>query len=1224
MNPKPSQTRERPARAGAERAPHDYLFRTDARAADPTVWRLAELEEERQLRKLILIASESICPDPVREVLGTSFNNLYTEGYPSWRMTEAENRDWADFTTHLAYFRRYSDLRYYRGCDYANFAESIAQKRIAALFATDGDDAPLARVTADEIFANVQPLSGAAANNAVYQALTPRGSVVVGMSLVEGGHLTHGSKANRSGKNHEIHSYGISPKTGRIDYDQIARLVEEHQPRMLIGGASAYPWHIDWQRLREIADSTNKKCYLLADVAHYAGLIAGKQYPNPIGIADVVSFTTHKSLCGPRGACLLTTDRDLARRLNTAVFPGEQGGPHQGNIAAKAVAFHLAGTEAFRDMQAQVVKNARALAKGMSDRGVEICYGGTDSHLCLVDLNSIPSPTGMRLTGEIAGRILDLAGIVVNKNTVRGDRSAVHPSAIRLGTVWPTQLGYDEADMDRLADLMATVLKGVHPFEYIEGNGLVGRGKVDVDLLDEVRAGVDDLIHSRLGPPSLDVSGYPHFDAFGAAKARPGLAADTTPIDRGAHVVEEPANGVLLVESERAHYFMQSVGTADVSDLEPGEARRTFLLDRKGAHIDDVLVLRLPDRVPGWRRYQVHTSAHAHARVRRWFRALSDGYVLFDDDDVYRKVEGPVMVEDLSIAEPHAGRVGEFAIHSKCEGTPARETPDELLMVIPVLGDDVGGVLERVFSAAVEVAPGRYEERDLSGVAVRVVREHERAWALVVPKQHRDDVVGRLRSCDAVGRGVDAVAAWRHSVGLPVGDDAPAAAELRRRRADLFGDTKVYFVGQAHVRSEAPAGKEYQPSAGDLPLRKTALHDEHVALGQKDFMVPFGGWNMPVRYGSIAEEHAAVRSAAGLFDVAHMGVLEVRGPTAQRFLDAITTNYVAWLWDGQCHYSYLLDPDGGCIDDILVYRRAYDRILLVVNAANAEKDEAWIRAAATGEFFLDRDRRWIRAEGPPEIVNLRDPALGGDCRVDLALQGPRSLDVLAAAANHPAMIARLAQKKRFEFVEGSIDGIDAMICTTGYTGEKVGFEILVHPDHLVQLWRLLLDKGAPLGLKPCGLGARDSTRIEAGYPLWGHELAGPHDVTPIEAGYGSAVKFHKPFFVGRSAMRRHAEERTRQIVRFEVTGQKRLVRDGNPIVGGDGKYVGVVTSNTQVGDRQVGMALVDRRSAVKGKELFMYRLPPTARIPEARRMDELDFGDAVLLPDAARVIKRFL
>ena len=1225
MNPTESKTRKRAVPSGEDQAPTDFLFRMPARQADPTLARMAEVEEERQFRKLILIASESACPDPVKEVLASSFNNLYAEGYPSWRMTVAENRDWADMVTHLAYFRRYSDLRYYRGCEYADFVEAMAQKRIKELFATEN-------TPADEIFANVQPLSGAAANNAVYQALVPLRSKVVGMSLVEGGHLTHGSKANRSGKSYSIHSYGISPRTGRIDYDQMEALVKEHQPRMLIGGASAYPWRIDWQRMREIADLVEGGCFLMADIAHYAGLVVAGQYPNPIGIADVVTFTTHKSLCGPRGAVILTTDRKLGRRIDSAVFPGEQGGPHMGNIAAKAVAFHLAGTQTFRALMERVVKNSQALAAGLERRGVKVCYGGTESHLCLIDLSSIPSPTGICLTGEIAGRLLDLAGIVVNKNTVRGDTSAVHPSAVRLGTVWLSQLGYDERDMDRLAELISTLLTHIHPFHYLEAKGYVGRGKVDLDLLEQVRKGVDELIAERIGPPAGSISGYPHFDAYSGEaderlpEAQEAPEAIEAPPEKGALVLEEPVFGLLEVESERAHYFLQSAGTADVSRLAPGQLTRTFLLDRRGKLLDDVLVQAMPRRAEGWRRYLILTHQRNHARVRRWLRALSDGYVLFDDEDVFRKLEGPAMIEDLSVAEPHAGRAGDFELLSRCQGSPIREAPQELYAVTALFGPEAVQVLEGAAGCALDCEPGRSVERVIAGVPVGVLREDEQTLFLVMPKSSRHEVIAALCSHDAAAAGPGHHAGWRQSRQLPGLLESAAADELFSRRPDLFARAKVYYAGQSLVPAPEQTLAEYRDPPNDAPLRRTPLYEEHLRLGQKEFMVPFGGFQMPVRYGPIHAEHAAVRQTAGLFDVAHMGVLEVRGESAQRFLDAITTNYVAWLWDGQCHYSYLLDPDGRCKDDILVYRRRHDRILLVVNAANAEKDEAWIRAAATGEFFLDRERKWIQADGPVEIVNLRDPAMGGEQRVDLALQGPRSFDILAAAAKNPRMMSELSLKKRFEFVEGSIDGIEALISTTGYTGERLGYELLVHPDRLVELWKLLLEQGERFGIRPTGLGARDSTRIEAGFPLWGHELAGEHEITPIEAGYGGSVKFHKPFFVGRAAMRRHEETRAREVVRFQLGPEvQRLVRPGHPIVGADGRYIGAVTSNTQVVEGQIGLAIVDRKAARPGTPLFMYRLPQDARrLPEPKRMDLLETGDAVVLPDRATVIRRFL
>jgi glycine hydroxymethyltransferase len=424
-----------------------------------------------------------------------------------------------------------------------------------------------------------------------------------------------------------------------------------------------------------------------------------------------------------------------------------------------------------------------------------------------------------------------------------------------------------------------------------------------------------------------------------------------------------------------------------------------------------------------------------------------------------------------------------------------------------------------------------------------------------------------------------------------------------------------------HGQSALP---DYRLEAPDLPLRRTPLFDEHVKLGGN--MVPFAGWEMPVRYRtSLAEEHAAVRETCGLFDVSHMGVLDFRGEHAQRFLDAITTNYVAWLRDGQCHYSYLGQPDGTVIDDILVYRLAWDHYMMVVNAANAEIDLAWIRAAASGEVKIDAEFPWKRAEGcggAVEIRDLRDPSSGADRRIDLALQGPKATEILAAAGASDAFLHELGLCKRFEFAIGDVCGVNVIASKTGYTGSD-GYELYVHPDHAVTLWTGLLEKGAPLGLIPTGLGARDSTRTEAGYPLYGHELAGPHGVSPIEAGYGNSVKFHKPFFVGRAPLLAHELDRKREIVRIRLPGKGvKMVRPGNPVLNRRGEFIGTVTSGVLVHDEQIALAIVDRRFNKIGTPMSVLPLPK--RVPKAKPLDELGKGDSVVLPLEGTVIKRFL
>ncbi|MCK5093911.1 MAG: serine hydroxymethyltransferase, partial [Spirochaetes bacterium] len=376
-----------------------------------------EYEEERQTRKIIMIPSESICPAPVLEALGSVFNNIYAEGYPPGMMTEEAENKICEYNFQLARYHRYSDRRFYKGCEYANFLEILARRRAASLFATE-------RNPQENIYVNIQPLSGAAANNSVYNAFVDPGEVVMGMSLMHGGHLTHGSEFNRSGRNYSIVSYEVSPKTEKLDYDEIMNLAKEHRPKMIIAGYTSYPWTPDWARFREISDSVG--AILLADISHPAGLVTAGVYPNPIDYADVVTLTTHKTLFGPRGAIIMTTKREYAERIDQAVFPGEQGGPHVNKFAAMAVAFELAATDQFKALQKQIVKNARALAEGFQKRDLKLAYGGTDTHLLLLDLKSISTdpaePTGLKypIWGEPAVRIMDLAGMVANKNTIPG------------------------------------------------------------------------------------------------------------------------------------------------------------------------------------------------------------------------------------------------------------------------------------------------------------------------------------------------------------------------------------------------------------------------------------------------------------------------------------------------------------------------------------------------------------------------------------------------------------------------------------------------------------------------------------------------------------------------------------------------------------------------------------------------------------------------------------
>jgi glycine hydroxymethyltransferase len=380
---------------------------------DTELFAILERELERQNTTLQLIASENFASRAVMAATGSVLTNKYSEGYPG--------------------------KRYYGGNQIVDEVEDLARRRVCALFGAE--------------HANVQPHSGANANLAVYLGLLEPGDTVLGLRLDQGGHLTHGSPVNISGQLYNFVSYGVTESDERIDLDQLAALAEEHRPKMIVAGATAYPRIIDPEPIRAIADSVG--ALFLFDAAHVAGLIAGGVHPNPVGVADVVTLTTHKTLRGPRGGCILSR-ADLGPVIDKAVFPGLQGGPLEHVIAAKAVAFREAAQPGFRVYAAQVVANARAFAAALAAEGLRIVSGGTDNHLLLVDLR----PLGAELTGKKAQEALDAAGITCNKNQIPGDpRSPFVTSGLRLGTPAVTTTGMQEPEMVEIAGLIGRVLR---------------------------------------------------------------------------------------------------------------------------------------------------------------------------------------------------------------------------------------------------------------------------------------------------------------------------------------------------------------------------------------------------------------------------------------------------------------------------------------------------------------------------------------------------------------------------------------------------------------------------------------------------------------------------------------------------------------------------------------------------------------------------------------------
>lgn len=379
---------------------------------DP-VWDITAREVERQNTALQLIASENFASPAVMRATGTVFTNKYSEGYPG--------------------------KRYYGGNQVVDEVEALALSRVCELFGGS--------------YANVQPHSGANANMAVYQAVLDPGDKVLGLSLDHGGHLTHGSPVNASGMIYDFAGYRVSSGDERIDFDEVRDLAKKHNPKLIVTGATAYPRRIDPEPFRQIADEVG--ALLMFDAAHIAGLIAGGVHPNPVGIADIVTFTTHKTLRGPRGGCIIANE-ELGKSINSAVFPGQQGGPLEHAIAAKAIAFAEAATPEFAEYASQIVKNASALAAKLTTEGFRLVSGGTDNHLLLADLRTFDE----ELTGKEAQIVLDQAGITTNRNTIPDDpRSPFVTSGIRIGTPAVTTQGMKEPEMERIGDLMARTLR---------------------------------------------------------------------------------------------------------------------------------------------------------------------------------------------------------------------------------------------------------------------------------------------------------------------------------------------------------------------------------------------------------------------------------------------------------------------------------------------------------------------------------------------------------------------------------------------------------------------------------------------------------------------------------------------------------------------------------------------------------------------------------------------
>jgi len=591
----------------------DFLLRGNLHDIDPEVAQLVELEHARQVHKLVMIASESYVPAAVREAEGSVFQNIYAEGYPHADMRVQSEAEILDYERQLPFFRRNADRRYYKGVEYCNVVEALAQRRGAEAFCPP-------HLKPEDLYLNVQPLAGAVANTAIYEALVQPGETVMTLDLLHGGHLSHGSPVNVTGRRQRIVHYRVNEETELLDYEEIMELAQREKPKMIIAGFTSYPLAPDFQKFRAIADSVG--ALLLADIAHTAGMASAGAYPNPVGIAHVTSFTTHKTLMGPRGAVIITTDAELAKKIDRSVFPGMQGGPHMNKVAGMATMFKIAQTPEFKALQHQIRANAVALAQAFKDNGARVVHGGTNTHMVLVDCKSLARHEDEPLMGEVASRILDLIDVVCNRNTIPGDRDAGRPSALRFGTAWITQRGLVEEDMREIAAAVCSVLKTAKP--YAIGEKRIPRARVDFDALLAGAERIGALVRKAGTDAKVLKASYPHF--WHAASARRKSRAP---------------HATIQVAGAPAEAFLNVALRGSVSSLGLGERMNNVLLKRNRKPLADVIVART---AAGFE-LQMQT---ARARLAaQWLRALSDGYVVFDDADVGMAIPGPVVVREL-------------------------------------------------------------------------------------------------------------------------------------------------------------------------------------------------------------------------------------------------------------------------------------------------------------------------------------------------------------------------------------------------------------------------------------------------------------------------------------------------------------------------------------------------------------------------------------------------
>jgi glycine cleavage system T protein len=405
----------------------------------------------------------------------------------------------------------------------------------------------------------------------------------------------------------------------------------------------------------------------------------------------------------------------------------------------------------------------------------------------------------------------------------------------------------------------------------------------------------------------------------------------------------------------------------------------------------------------------------------------------------------------------------------------------------------------------------------------------------------------------------------------------------------------------------------------------SVLYEQHLKRIEKNRLAEFAGYLMPLWFSSISSEHSAVRETAGLFDCTHMGIFEVKGSNAQNFLNLITTNDLDRLKIASTQYGYILDAAGNVLDDIIVYKRSPDNFMVVVNAANKPKLKAYFNALLHNQVIINPEKPAQKLERIPVIRDMNDCRSGSDCRVDIALQGPASIELLLSIITDEKIKQQVRGLKPFTLTELEINGINCIVSRTGYTGSKTCYELYVHPERASELWDFLLEKAKSFGILPCGLGARDSLRIEAGLPLYGHELDGEFNINPFEAGYGWAVKLEKDFFIGKAAMQKKAASYDMQVVRIELPGEQgiRPARSHDGILDENGICIGWVLSCAKINEKQIALAYVSRKIEGENKPVGLYYLARSKSQVEKGKKEKIEKNDKMEPDISGKLVTRF-